>query len=566
MTNLIEIIKRDLGFYSDFKAILANKKARNKFFAKIFIYILSIFYVVLFMTYMLGSFDVFKELGIENQFLMTGFSPFILLTIFFVTPLIISKIYFSNEMKILLRFPIKHEDLLLSRIVSLVGSALIFSVFITIPVIIKYGIGMNKGVLFYLVALISIFTLALITVNILAMILIFVMKYINKNTALKSVLKYISYVLFFVILLGVQLLVQSESFIEGGDELIQKAGSYSGALANYLPHLKMVQIALTTNSVAVSLLYTFILIALSLTLTYLLIKFFSNIMIDGVLSANTIQKKKIKTKDATKSTMVEIMQKEFFNIVKNAMYAMNKLLFGLIMVIFLIFPFVMAIREEGGNISDFLDKIYEGYNIIINIFNNPIIATIAISILLSLVVTVFSASGSEITSTTFTREGKKLWMMKMFPIKTDDQLIGRILASTIIISIASLPILLVLLFLMKFNLISVISVLITNILVAMSMSSMSLIIGILIVKPDWDNPQQAIKGFQGMIVLFGSFLLLFLLIFVPFKLLNLDFSINFPNGIVYIPFIQLFVVILLGIISYFVCRNLYEKKLRTMGN
>lgn len=95
---------------------------------------------------------------------------------------------------------------------------------------------------------------------------------------------------------------------------------------------------------------------------------------------------------------------------------------------------------------------------------------------------------------------------------------------------------------------------------------MSLIIGILIVKPDWDNPQQAIKGFQGMIVLFGSFLLLFLLIFVPFKLLNLDFSINFPNGIVYIPFIQLFVVILLGIISYFVCRNLYEKKLRTMGN
>lgn len=564
MTNLIEIIKRDMGLYSDFKAIMNNKKTRNKFLAKMFVYILSMFYVVFFMTYMLGSFDFFKELGIENQFLMMGFSPFILLTIFFVTPFIISKIYFSNEMKILLRFPIKHEDLLLSRIISLTGSALILSIFITIPILIKYAIAMNKGVLFYLEALISIITLAVITVDILAMIVILVMKYINKNSALKNLLRYILYVLFFVIIIGAQLALQSESFKEGGDELIQRAGSYSGVLASYLPHLKMVQIVLTTDSIAVSLLYMIILIALALILTYLLIKFFSNIMIDGVLSANTIQKKKIKIKDTTKSSIVEIMQKEFFNIIKNAMYAMNKLLFGLIMVIFLVFPFAMTIRENGGNISEVLNNIYQGYNMIVNIFSSPIIATISISILASLVVTIFSASGAEITSTTFTREGKNLWMMKIFPIKTDDQLLGRIFASTMVISIASLPIILVLLFLIKFNLISVISVLITNILVAMSMSSMSLILGILIVKADWDNPQQAIKGIQTTIVLFGSLLLLFLLIYVPFKLLNLDFSMNFSNDIVYIPFIQLFVVILLGIISYFINRKLYEKRLRIM--
>lgn len=564
MTNLIEIIKRDMGLYSDFKAIMNNKKTRNKFLAKMFVYILSMFYVVFFMTYMLGSFDFFKELGIENQFLMMGFSPFILLTIFFVTPFIISKIYFSNEMKILLRFPIKHEDLLLSRIISLTGSALILSIFITIPILIKYAIAMNKGVLFYLEALISIITLAVITVDILAMIVILVMKYINKNSSLKNLLRYILYVLFFVIIIGAQLALQSESFKEGGDELIQRAGSYSGVLASYLPHLKMVQIALTTDSIAVSLLYMIILIALALILTYLLIKFFSNIMIDGVLSANTIQKKKIKIKDTTKSSIVEIMQKEFFNIIKNAMYAMNKLLFGLIMVIFLVFPFAMTIRENGGNISEVLNNIYQGYNMIVNIFSSPIIATISISILASLVVTIFSASGAEITSTTFTREGKNLWMMKIFPIKTDDQLLGRIFASTMVISIASLPIILVLLFLIKFNLISVISVLITNILVAMSMSSMSLILGILIVKADWDNPQQAIKGVQTTIVLFGSLLLLFLLIYVPFKLLNLDFSMNFSNDIVYIPFIQLFVVILLCIISYFINRKLYEKRLRIM--
>ncbi|MDO4605434.1 MAG: hypothetical protein Q4B23_05615 [Helcococcus sp.] len=566
MTNLIEIIKRDFGFYSDFKAIFKNKKARNKFLTKIFLYVLTIFYVVIFMTFMLDSFDFFKAAGIESQFLMTGFSPFILLTVFFVTLFIISKIYFSNQMKILLRFPVRHEDLLLSRIISLAGSAMVFSIFITVPVVIKYGIGMNKGLLFYLEALISMVTLAVITVDILAMIVIFIMKYINKNAFLKNTLKYISYVLFFVMMIGIQILLQAQSFEDGGNDLIQNAGKYSEILANYLPHLNMVKIALITDSIGLSLLYIFILMAVAAILTYILIKIFTNIMVDGILSANTTRNRKIKTKDKTKSTIVEIMQKEFFNIVKNAMYAMNKLLFGLIMVVFLVFPFIRAIREEGGNISNILDNIYQGYNMVVNSFNNPIIATIAISILFSVAVTLFSASGSETTSTTFTREGKNLWMMKIFPIKIDDQLLGRIFASTMIITIATLPILLIMLFLIKFNLISVISVLITNILVALSMSSISLVVGILIVKPDWDNPQQAIKGFQSMIILFGSLALLFLLMYVPFKLLNFDSIMNLSNDIVYIPFIQLFIVILLGIISYFISRKLYEKRLRLMGN
>ncbi len=566
MTNLIEIIKRDFGFYSDFKAIFKNKKSRNKFLAKIFLFVLTIFYVVIFMTFMLDSFDFFKAAGIESQFLMTGFSPFILLTVFFVTPFIISKIYFSNQMKILLRFPVRHEDLLLSRIISLAGSAMVFSIFVTVPVVIKYGIGMNKGLLFYLEALISMVTLAVITVDILAMIVIFIMKYINKNAFLKNTLKYISYVLFFVMMIGIQILLQAQSFEDGGNDLIQNAGKYSEILANYLPHLNMVKIALTTDSIGLSLLYILILMAVAAILTYILIKIFTNMMVDGILSANTTRNRKIKTKDKTKSTIVEIMQKEFFNIVKNAMYAMNKLLFGLIMVVFLVFPFIRVIREEGGNISNILDNIYQGYNMVVNSFNNPIIATIAISILFSVAVTLFSASGSETTSTTFTREGKNLWMMKMFPIRTVDQLFGRILASTMIISIATLPILLILLFLIKFNLISVISALITNVLVAMSMSSISLIVGILIVKTDWDNPQQAIKGFQSMIILLGSLGLLFLLMYLPLKILDIDNIMNLTDKLLYVPFIQLFIVILLGIISYFISKKLYEKRLRLMGS
>lgn len=566
MTNLIEIIKRDFGFYSDFKAIFKNKKSRNKILAKIFLFVLTIFYVVIFMTFMLDSFDFFKAAGIESQFLMTGFSPFILLTVFFVTPFIISKIYFSNQMKILLRFPVRHEDLLLSRIISLAGSAMVFSIFVTVPVVIKYGIEMNKGLLFYLEALISMVTLAIITVDILAMIVIFLMKYINKNAFLKNTLKYISYVLFFVMMIGIQILLQAQSFEDGGNDLIQNAGKYSEILANYLPHLNMVKIALTTDSIGLSLLYILVLMAVAAILTYILIKIFTNMMVDGILSANTTRNRKIKTKDTTKSTIVEIMQKDFFNIIKNAMYALNKLLFGLIMVVFLSLPLIMTIHEKGGKISQILGNIHQHYDMIVNSFNNPIISTIAISIFVSLAITIFASSGSEITSTTFTREGKKLWMMKMFPIRTVDQLFGRILASTMIISIATLPILLILLFLTKFNLISVISALITNVLVAMSMSSISLIVGILIVKTDWDNPQQAIKGFQSMIILLGSLGLLFLLMYLPLKILDIDNIMNLTDKLLYVPFIQLFIVILLGIISYFISKKLYEKRLRLMGS
>lgn len=560
MKNTIELLKRDLGFYTDFKALFSNKKTRNAFLMKIFASIILVFYTILFTTYILDSYDAFFKIGLEDSFLMMGFSSYLILLLVFIIPYIVSSIYLSNQVKILLRFPITKEEILITRIISLAIASLIYAVGFTIPVIIKYGISLNQSVLFYILALISILASSIMIISFISIIVIFIMKFINKYAGLKKILQYGATLLFFILIIGIQAIIQSQALENEANFITSSFDRTTTTVESIFLPLKLVRMGLTSENVFMSIIYIALFTLLSFVVLTVAIKISSKMMIDGVLSSNTVQKKKIKINDKTSSIIMEIFSKDVKNIFSHAVYFVNKVLFGVILPALIILYAYLGIKSESSsNNLDFnqiKEMYYEVFDQLINIFGKPELTLISISIFVTFILVLFVASGSETTSSTFSREGKNIWLMQTLPIKTNDQLLGRILASTFVILISSVPILIMIMFLMKFEILAIIAILITGLLVALSFSSISLIIGIIASKVDWDNANKAVKGMNSLFVLLIALAINFLIFFLPIK-----FNWISNETVLMIPIIYLIIFMILGLGAYLLNTKLYENKL-----
>ncbi|MFM1534965.1 hypothetical protein ABGF38_07190, partial [Helcococcus ovis] len=110
MTNIIQLLKKDFGFYYTLKSVFNDRKARNKFVGGLFGFAVIIFYLYLAQSILLNIYDLFLENGYAKELIVLSQFVFLFLVLVFFTTTIISKFYFSNDIKILLRLPIKPEE------------------------------------------------------------------------------------------------------------------------------------------------------------------------------------------------------------------------------------------------------------------------------------------------------------------------------------------------------------------------------------------------------------------------------------------------------------------------
>ena len=83
--------------------------------------------------------------------------------------------------------------------------------------------------------------------------------------------------------------------------------------------------------------------------------------------------------------------------------------------------------------------------------------------------------------------------MHSLPISYEDQVKGRILGSTIFQIISCFPVILLLAYFTKFNVIYIFAMLIGSCLGSFASSSFGIFYGIKYPKLDWENPQEAVK-------------------------------------------------------------------------
>jgi ABC-2 type transport system permease protein len=103
--------------------------------------------------------------------------------------------------------------------------------------------------------------------------------------------------------------------------------------------------------------------------------------------------------------------------------------------------------------------------------------------------------------TTFSREGKNLWIQRVLPIKTRDQIIGRILSSIAIQVLGLIALFVALAFIIKLEISTIILITVFGLLGSIPMTQLGMIIDITRPLLTWTNPQQAMK--QNLNVLLG---------------------------------------------------------------
>ena len=122
-------------------------------------------------------------------------------------------------------------------------------------------------------------------------------------------------------------------------------------------------------------------------------------------------------------------------------------------------------------------------------------------------------------SSSFSREGKHIWLMKSLPISVKDQLLGRMLLGLVFQIIIIAPLFALLVFLMKPPIDLLISLFVGNCLSSVIVGLLGLTVDSIRPKLVWDNPQEAMKqNLNIMISMFSSWAFVGLIAFIVYKL------------------------------------------------
>ena len=436
--------------------------------------ILFFYLAFLYFFLILGFIIPMAKLGKESLVLMVFFGFVSLGTIVFTSPGIISKIYYSRDVELLLPLPLRQNNIYLSKILGSVAIAFLTSLVIFIPLIfplVKYG--SLKLIKFFSIIFLNLSNI-IFTVLILSIILILFMRAFAGIGGLKNLLQALGFIFGIGATLAPQLITRSNL----SKEVLEK--NIIGFIKHLFPQVYLVDKIYGMNnipgffiSLAILLLMALILFALSFPL--------SKLMIAGVLRANTSgSRAKRKGENKNTSIAISLAKKDMTNVIKTPVYFFNLASGAFMFPILMIFGFLKGesikyIQEFFANTESF------GFG------------KIDLFFVFMIVLFFYSAFITPLSLTSITREGKNIYLMQTLPISYEDQVKGRILGSCIFQIISSLPLLLLLAYFTKFNVIYIFAMLIGSFLGSYASSSFGIFYGIKYPKLDWENPQEAVK-------------------------------------------------------------------------
>ena len=555
MRNLWNLIKKDLllefSFILNPAASLKDPKTRKR--SLLYLLTLAIFggYLIYFINYLLGLVDIFKAQGLGELFLLLGLVTYTSMIIFIGVSQVLSKLYFSDDISMLLPLPVSAADILGSKLISITVNSLLFALITVLPISLKYG----GDWFFYLSAIFGAVAVTLLTISLIAMIEIVLMRFFNRLPNLKSLLQIVSMFMVIIFVLGFQWLMKlGQDMNISPESLPQLIEELSGKIYLLLPQVKLWMIALTESALWERLGALLLLLASALIIWQLVSRLGSRLFIKGLADNRVIAVRKHMLKRKTpgvRPVFLDIALKEIAEILKTPIYFFNIASIGVLIPILLMFP--ILINEGGDNFLSDINGLYGALEF--SLGNN-----IGVGLLIGLLGSIFFGVTSQSAVSSITREGKRLWLVQTLPVKVKDQVNGRLVASYVFQTVGILPSALILWLLLRPPLEMVVAFFLGVGITAWMTSNLGLLIDILRPKLNWDNPQEAIKQNMNIFLfVMGSFGYLGLIIFSLVKLFEnklIEYSSLLGIGLVI-----LVLHALLGVIGYILSRRLFKKRL-----
>ena len=515
MRELKLLLKKDfyLSFTGPFKKAKAKNKGLSGYLQLVLIGILFIYFLFLYLSLFKGLILPGIKKG-QSQNILSFFTIAIsLVAIIFTVAEIISKIYFSNDVKILLSLPIRRNNIFMSKIlvsmIDICGLCLLG----LIPIF--YGTLKYTDINFFTMfgILFLNFSNICLTLSLISFLIVVFMKIFGGRGNLKNFLQIIGFLLIMFLSFGPQIIV-NRFFASGANIDYEKL---LNLIKFIFPQIFILSKIYTLNNF-LSLILGIGALIFSFCIFYFLSFPLSKIMAEGVLKNEvTANKKAHRTKNKKTSASFAIGKKDLLNIVKTPVYFFN---IGITGIIFpLIFFINMTARKEN----------FEKLRDLLSNLNRYGLENFDIFIIFAFLFFLYSIFLQPSTLTSFTREGKSIYLMQTLPISYEDQLRGRLFASLFFQMLNILPMIFLIGYISGFKLINIFAMFLGGLIGSFFSSTFGLLFGIIYPKFDWDNPQQAVKKnfsiFIFNIISLGIIGLLIIFIYLLFKKFNLDFNI-----------------------------------------
>lgn len=493
MNALLTLIKKDItldyGILLNPKAALHNKKMRNQLLLALLGILVLGAYIVFAMKVVLDLLPVFLAAGMGEAFLASAFGGYLVMVLIFTVAPLVSRLYFSNDIRILQTLPVSEQTILGSKVVGTSIQALIFATLFVVPMVLKYGIATNQGFLFYLIALLGTGALTLITVSLLTLAVVAFMRVASRVPNFKTILQFVGMGLTLVLSVGIQFAVRGWAESQAGSDLalIEAGQAILRATYTVFPHVRLMMRSLLAPGLGEQLLMLAALLAPSVFVAWLSVRLGAGVMMRGVSDNRVVgQRRRTARKEdgAVRSVLSWIARKDLEDIFRTPIYFFNIGLFGLIFPLILLVPFFT--NQEAR----------EGIGVLQNLLPSLPLRTaeiLSLSVMVGFLVNFFLGTTATTASTSFTREGKNIWLMQSLPISYEEQVNGRLRASILFQALSGLPFFLILTLALRPNALWLLGYVAGGAIAAMFTSRMGLWIDIRKPKLQWDNPQQAVK-------------------------------------------------------------------------
>lgn len=451
---------------------------------------LGLFVLAFLYMYLYGS--VFRDVGAPEGVLLLGICIGSFLSLILTMTQSSGYLFGTKDYDLLMGMPIKHRDIIASKLAYLLMFNYLVLSYIYIPSVIIYGMFTSVGVVFYLLAFVLFLFLPLLPVAISGLIS-YLLGFISGKIRFKN---FFTIVLFFVFLVSIMVFSMQVNDYASDEDAIR---SMLNAIT-YMFYPGKFAFDGVTGSFLSFLGYIGASLAMYAGLIVLVAK---NYAAANERAKRVYRNKKfILTEQKRSSSFYAIVKKELKMYFTKPMYVMNTMV-GPILAVIMVVMFLMQ--------PEFSLILGEG---------------VSEGMLLMILAAIMALMGS-ITSTTsvaISLEGKHLWILKSSPITVKDIFISKIIVNLVItIPFILLANVAIWIFApMTFSIYHILAIILPSV-IAVLMSIGGLYINLLLPKLDWDVEVKVVKqsasvlvamlyGFAlvaigvGVVILFASFL------------------------------------------------------------
>lgn len=457
---------------------------------------------------------------------------------------VLSSFYFSNDLPTLIPLPLRSGEILITKLAVILTGQYVLNAMVLLPMFIRYGLLAQGGLPYILTAVVVFFVLPVIPLLIASCLAVVLMRLVNLSR-FKDRLTLIGGILILVLVLGSTYWLQENVGTDDPNVLMERLLSQADSLVYIMgrvfPPSAWSAQALAYSEQSTGWLNLFYLVLAGSAGLGVLYVLGEKIFLQGVLaglegSRGRGRRKQTRVGEEAKSAFFTLVQMERRLFIRDPNFALNGLVGYVLLPVMILIPLFGANLE--GNPFESLD-LGELH---------PLLLMGGISLFFMLMIAM-----SMIPSTTFSREGRYLWIIRSLPLSIEQIILSRVVAAQLVNTIGCLLGLLPMAYLFAWGIWEVVFGTFFGVLLSSALAYLLVLFDLSRPMLDWVNPVKAVKSNLNAI-------LGLLAAVVVGLLLGFIFLLNWQSETLWlIPLELLLVTLILGGAGWYIGRRTAER-------